>query len=117
MVLQQAPRVLRAWPWRGREQKERAERTRRRNLREIAVWHRGKGRGLLDMPSGEEPIFYSSYRRHFGKESPAREAGMWLCTYRPVLVACKARVAEKRLAEREYANPVQAVALQRGTVA
>ena len=41
----------------GREQKERAGRARRRNLREIAMWHRGKPRSLLGMPGGEEPFW------------------------------------------------------------
>ena len=88
----------------GREQKERAERARRRNLREIAVWHRGKPRGLLGMPGGEEPFFYSSYRRHLEKESSARAADMWLRTYRPVLVACKARAMEQRITARKYGS-------------
>ena len=38
------------------------------------------------------------------KESSARAADMWLCTYRPVLVACKARAMEQRLAARKYDN-------------
>ena len=38
------------------------------------------------------------------KESSARAADMWLCTYRPVLVACKARATEQRIAARKYGN-------------
>ena len=88
----------------GREQKERAERARRRSLREIAMWRRGKPRGLPGMPGGEELFFYSSYRRHLEKEPPARAAGMWLRAYRPVLVACKARAAEQRIAARQHGS-------------
>ena len=54
------------------------------------------------MPGGEESFFYSSYRKHLEKESSARAADMWLCTYRPVLVACKARAMEQRIAARKY---------------
>ena len=38
------------------------------------------------------------------KESSARAADMWLCAYRPVLVACKARAMEQRIAARKYGN-------------
>ena len=68
------------------------------------MWRRGKPRGLLGMPGGEEPFFYSSYRRHLEKEPPARAAGARLRAYRPVLVACKARAMEQRIAARKYGN-------------
>ena len=86
----------------GREPKEKAERARQRNLREIAWWHRSKECGLLGATELEESIFYSSYRKHKERESSAREVGMWLSTYRPVLAPCQARAKEQRLAERKY---------------
>ena len=101
----------------GREQKEKTERARRRSLREIAMWRRGKPRGLLGMPGGEEPFFYSSYRRHLEKESPARAAGMWqLRACRPVLAACKARAAEQRIAARKYGNSNATAGIAEGCV-
>ena len=89
----------------GREQKKRAERARRRSLREAAARRRGKSRGLLGLPAGEQPIFCCSCKRHFEKEPSAKEAGMWLRAYRPVLVACKARAKEQRMAERKHGKP------------
>ena len=86
----------------GREPKEKAERARQRSLREIAWWHRSKERGLLGAAELEEPIFYSSYRKHKEREPSAREAGMWLSTYRPALAPCQARAKEQRLAKRKY---------------
>ena len=39
---------------------------------------------------------------------------MWLCTYRPVLVACKARAMEQRIAARKYANSNANVSIAEG---
>ena len=90
----------------GRESKEKTERTRQRNLREIAWWYRSKECGLIDVTELEESIFYSSYRKHKERESSAREVDMWLSTYRPVLVSCQARAKEQRMAARKYGKAV-----------
>ena len=92
----------------GREPKEKAERARQRNLREAARRRRSKERGLLDAAELEEPIFCSSYRKHREREPPAREAGMWLSSHRPVLASCQARAKEQRLAERKYGKAAAA---------
>ena len=88
----------------GREQKEKAERTRQRSLREAAARHRRKERGSLGLGAADRPIFYSAHARHREKESSAREVGMWLSTYRPILVASKARAMEQRQAVRKSSN-------------
>lgn len=88
----------------GREPKERTERARQRSLREIAMWHKCKERGLLDATEAEKPLFYCGYRAHLKAESSARDVGMWLstCTCRPVLVLREARAREQRMAKRKH---------------
>ena len=66
------------------------------------MWHRHKERGNLDLDAADKSIFCSTHTRHREKESSAREAGMWLSTYRPILVASKTRVMEQRQAMRKY---------------
>ena len=86
----------------GREFKERRERIRQRNLREIAMWYSHKGKGLLGITEAERAFFYSTFARHREREPSAEQAGMWLSTYRPVLVMCKARAKERLRPERKH---------------
>ena len=83
----------------GREEKDRTEIVRQRNLREISMWYRYKEEGLLDITEAEKAIFYSSYKDHTRAEDSARKVDMWLSTYRPVLIQCKLRAKEIRETE------------------
>ena len=85
-----------------------------RSLREAAARHRHKERGNLDLDAADRSIFYSSHSRHREKESSAREVDMWLSTYRPTLVASKARVMEQRQAMRKCSNTRGAAAPDEG---
>ena len=86
----------------GREPKERRERVRQRNLREIAMWHSHKDKGLLDITEAERAFFYPTFARHKEREPSAAEVGMWLSACRPVLVLRKARAKERLRPERKH---------------
>ena len=78
------------------------------------MWHRHRDGGSLGLTKAERPIFYGTYARHEEKESSAREADMWLSTYRPAMVPSKARVAEQRQALRRHSKAGEAAALGEG---
>ena len=78
------------------------------------MWYRHKSQGLLGTEGEEKALFYPSFAQHKEKESPAAAVDMWLSTYRPVLVLCKARAMERVRPERKHKKSIRIRSIDEG---
>ena len=65
------------------------------------MWYRYKEEGRLDVTEAEKTIFNKNFKAHKDKESSAKKVDMWLSTNRPILLQCKLRAKEIRMAQQK----------------
>ena len=65
------------------------------------MWRGHKAAGLARAAGMEAGLFYPTFEGREARESSARQVGMWLSTYRPMLLQCKGRASGARRVQRK----------------